>query len=150
MCAIISDKYLFFSHIISGIIFLFILLWPYLAMNYNFLCKFFIEFDADPKQPHKILFVLTSTSILVGFYVFAFSWITNTSLKVLYYFILTILSTLTKFQYEKLFSKIVYFQQQKKYNEFKKDDFLNDLLKDDNDTKTTEILQSIRTIVKEM
>lgn len=150
MCPISLDTYLFFKHIITGLIFLIVLFWPYLSMKYHCLCKFFIEFDANPKQPHKILFVLTSTTILVGSYVFAFSWLINTSFKVLYYFILTILSTLTKFQYEKLFSKIVYFQQQNKYKEVNNDDFLNDFLKNDSDTKKTEILNSIRDVVKEL
>jgi len=150
MCGSVLNIYAIFMHLLEYFILGYVLIWPSLAYKYPLFRKFFIYLENDNSQPHKTLFVLCATTVLVGLYVGAFVWASYTKYKVLYYAVLIILSTLTKFQYEKLFYIIVREQKQTRYNSVKNDEFLNSNLPEKGEEIKEDLLKDIGDIYSEI
>lgn len=107
------------------LIFFFIFFITKISEKYNFIYNIFPDIKKGGDESYKTVLLVTMNTLLITSYTVAFSFINeNVNYSKFYYVFLILITTLTKWQYEKLYFKIFLYQEKNNISQFEKDEFI--------------------------
>lgn len=118
------------------LLFFFIFFITKISENYEFIYNIFPDIKKGGDESYKTVLLIIMNTLLITSYTIAFSFMMSSeSYGKFYYVFLILITTITKWQYEKLYHKIFIYQERKNFVDFKSNDFIQEIMSEEKITE---------------